>query len=257
MVILIKNFLHYIKLYHDLSQYNFFPPNPQLSQSVPPQSSQKQAHYLIESRPMRKTILLLLLGAFTPLVLADEPESPPDTAAGKALYDAQCTVCHGVAGASVLPTQPILSAQHADYLVHSLTQFREGERVNPVMSPMATNLSDADIRNIAHYLADQPPVVAGATDEALAKAGEALYRIGDIEREIPACTACHLPTGEGVTPHYPRLSGQYADYIASSLREYAAGTRKSVSAGVMNTIAARLSEEEITQLAAYLSGLAR
>ena len=122
---------------------------------------------------------------------------------------------------------------------------------------MATNLSDADIRNIAHYLADQPPVVAGATDEALAKAGEALYRIGDIEREIPACTACHLPTGEGVTPALPealRPIRRLHRLLPTRIRRR---HPQSVSAGVMNTIAARLSEEEITQLAAYLSGLAR
>ena len=176
-----------------------------------------------------------------------------DTAAGQKLYEAQCTVCHGVGGASIVPAQPILAAQHAEYTAEQLRQFRDQHRKNAAMAPFAANLSDDDIANLAAYLASRPPVIAGADNAELAKQGEKLYRGGDFAGGAPACAACHGPTGAGIAPHYPRISGQHAVYVASSLREYASGTRQDEA---MSAIAARLSEEQINALAAYIAGLA-
>lgn len=172
---------------------------------------------------------------------------------GENLYNQKCASCHGAAGASVIPTQPILSGQHAEYLAAQLRHFRDGQRKNPIMSPMAIGLSDADIDAIASYLSQQKPVIAGGSDADQAKQGELIYRLGVAEDAIPACTACHTPTGAGIAPHYPRLSGQYTQYTIDSLKAYRDGTRPSVE---MNAIAAKLTDEQITQLAEYISGLA-
>ena len=181
-----------------------------------------------------------------------------DSVNGKALYDAQCLSCHGVAGASNVPSQPILSAQYAEYIAAQLHDYRDGSRNNAIMSPLAANLSDDDIADLSAYLSAQQPVIAGAVNLSLAQSGEKLYRGGNIELGIAACAACHGPTGAGILPHYPRLSGQYAEYIAATLREYAANTRQSDKSrgAAMNSIAAKLSEEQINALAAYISGLA-
>ena len=176
-----------------------------------------------------------------------------DSAAGKALYDAQCLSCHGPAGASVVPTQPILAGQYAEYTAAQLKLLRDGGRKNLIMSPLAANLSDKDIADIAVYLAAQTPVIAGAAKTELAKSGEKIYRGGVIESAIPACAACHGPAGAGIPPHFPRISGQYAEYTASSLRQYASGERENA---IMNPIAAKLTEEQIDSLAEYISGLA-
>ncbi len=176
-----------------------------------------------------------------------------DAKAGEDLYVTKCVVCHGIGGQSVIPTQPILSGQHAEYLQLQLKAYRDGERVNAIMSGMANDLSDDDIANIATYLSAQPPAIVGAGDIELAQSAEKLYRGGDIKRGIAACGACHGPAGEGVVPIYPRLSGQHATYTEATLREFANGKR---TGDVMSSIAAKLTDEEIKALAEYISGLA-
>ena len=66
---------------------------------------------------------------------------------------ATCVACHGANGIGVQPTWPTLAGQHEDYLVHALKQYRDGVRKNVLMMPMATNLTDADIRALAAYYA--------------------------------------------------------------------------------------------------------
>ena len=179
---------------------------------------------------------------------------PADLKAGEAKYRAVCASCHGVNGASVVPAQPILAGQHPEYAAAQMLLYRDGGRENAVMGAMAKGLTDREIRDIAAFLAAQTPVIAGAGDLALARSAEALYRGGDSARGVPACAACHGPAGAGVPPDYPRLSGQHAEYVAATLREYASGARENE---VMRVIAGRLTEEEIRALAEYASGLAR
>lgn len=73
-----------------------------------------------------------------------------DAAAGKA-RSATCAGCHGAQGVSNNPLWPNLAGQQAGYLVKQLTAFRAGVRSDPLMSPMAKPLSDADIQNLAAY----------------------------------------------------------------------------------------------------------
>lgn len=199
-------------------------------------------------------VFLFILSAGLPEAAAAQDLPPADLKAGAEKYQAVCAACHGINGASVVPAQPILAGQHAEYLAAQTRLYRDGERQNPVMGAMAKGLSDDDIRNISAFLAAQTPVIAGAGDMELAKSAEALYRGGDIARGAPACAACHGPAGAGVPPDFPRLSGQHAEYTAATLREYAAGARENE---IMKAIAAQLSEEEIRALAEYISGLAR
>ena len=75
-----------------------------------------------------------------------------DVAAGKA-KSATCIACHGAAGVSNNDLWPNLAGQKAGYLVKQMKAFRDGERKDPVMAPMAAPLSDADIDNLAAYYA--------------------------------------------------------------------------------------------------------
>lgn len=198
------------------------------------------------------TSLAASLAVFSFLPAAAQ-ETIGDAKAGKVLYEAQCLSCHGPAGGSVVPTQPILAGQHAEVLETAMREYRDKTRNNAIMAPLAANLSDEDIANVAVYLSEQTPVVAGAADMDLAKSGEKLYRGGILVEGIPACAACHGVAGRGLTPHYPLVSGQYAEYTAAALRDYANGNRPNL---VMQAVAQKLSEEQINALAAYISGLA-
>ena len=84
------------------------------------------------------------------LVSASVGMAAGDAAAGKA-KSATCAGCHGPAGISANPLWPNLAGQKDAYLVKQLKAFRDGTRTDPVMSPMAKPLSDADIDNLAAY----------------------------------------------------------------------------------------------------------
>ncbi|KAA9132111.1 cytochrome c [Marinihelvus fidelis] len=75
-----------------------------------------------------------------------------DAAAGKE-KSVPCQACHGEDGLGIDPTYPKLAGQHADYLAKSLADYRDGRRVNPLMSGFATNLTDEDIEDLAAWYA--------------------------------------------------------------------------------------------------------
>ena len=89
----------------------------------------------------------LLLG-----LAADLSHAAGDPAIGKTKAT-PCIACHGEDGKGIAPNYPVLAGQHADYLAHSLRQYRSGERKNAIMAGFAANLSDADIEDLAAWFA--------------------------------------------------------------------------------------------------------
>ena len=88
--------------------------------------------------------------------LLSHPLFAADIAAGKA-KSVTCAACHGNNGISMIPMYPNLAGQKEQYLVLQMKAFRDGERKNMVMSPMASGLSDTDIANISTYYASLDP----------------------------------------------------------------------------------------------------
>jgi cytochrome c553 len=66
-----------------------------------------------------------------------------------------CQACHGADGKSIDPSYPNLAGQHESYLVKALGDYRAGRRTNPIMSPMAVNLTDQDILDLAAWYSSQ------------------------------------------------------------------------------------------------------
>ena len=170
---------------------------------------------------------------------------------------ATCAACHGPQGKSANPEWPSLAGQNAPYLVKQLEAFKEGTRANVLMTAQAMALSEQDMRDLAVYYAAQTPDPKVVANAATVAKGTALFRGGDQENNVAACTACHGPTGQGnPAAAYPMLKGQHATYTASQLRAYASGARKSDGpTRIMRELAQRLREDDIVALASYIQGL--
>ncbi len=168
-----------------------------------------------------------------------------------------CAACHGAEGISANPLWPNIAGQAAPYLVTQLKAFKDGARKDPLMTSQAMMLSDQDMADLAVYFESLPAPAQSVANPDLVTTGEALYRGGEVSKQVAACMACHGPTGTGnPAAGYPALKGQHAAYTAKQLRDYASGER--VSDGktrVMRDIAGKLSEEEIAALASYVQGL--
>lgn len=166
-----------------------------------------------------------------------------------------CQACHGANGNSVNPDWPSLAGLGADYIAQQLQSFKEGKRANPVMMPNAMTLSADDMADLAAYFNGLSNTGLEA-DPSYWKAGEKLYRGGDPARGIPACMACHGPTGRGnEAAKMPALRGQQSVYVSKQLHDYASGQRLTGPNEVMQTISKRLGEDDMRNLAAYVQGL--
>ena len=183
------------------------------------------------------------------------PAAPakPDLAKGEASFTAVCAACHGADGNSGSPAYPKLAHQHPEYLVKQLTEFKSGARANAVMSGMAAGLSDADMKNIAYWLASKAQKPGFAKNKDTLALGEALYRGGSADKKMAACAGCHSPNGAGIPAQYPRLAGQHGDYTAAQLTAFRDGIR--LNSQQMAGVAAKLSDKEIKALADYIAGL--
>ena len=121
------------------------------------------------------------------------------------------------------------------------------------MVPMASVLTDDEMRNIGAYLAKQPIKPATAKNKDTIEEGQKIYRGGIAAKGVPACAACHGPTGPGIPAQYPRIGGQWSEYTEAQLVAFRQGTRKNNS--VMTTIAAKMSDAEIKAVADYVAGV--
>ncbi len=185
---------------------------------------------------------------------------------------AACAACHGADGNPSDPQYPRIAGQSERYTAHQLALFASGERTTgmaAVMAPFAQALRPQDMRDVGAYFATQK-AGAGLADDSLLtegpykdmkfyQVGQQLYRAGDASRGIPACMACHGPTGAGNPgPAYPHVGGQQQDYVLRRLQEYRAGTTSQKDPALFNIMAQvthSLSDQEIQALASYLQGL--
>ena len=195
---------------------------------------------------------------------ADAPakkEAPKaDPAKGQAIATQVCVACHSADGNSVAPANPKIAGQFPDYLHKQLVNFKpqagkKAERENAVMAGMVANLSADDMKNLAAFYGSQKLKPAAAKDKALAAAGQKLWRGGNAATGVPACAGCHGPDGSGIPAQYPRIAGQYAEYIEAQLKLFQGGLRANDTNGMMRGVAARMTEKEMKAVAEYAAGL--
>tara|TARA_B110000977_G_scaffold201511_1_gene296547 strand:- start:3239 stop:3862 length:624 start_codon:yes stop_codon:yes gene_type:complete len=205
-----------------------------------------------------KSILLVTL---TALSLAGFVHAKGDTSAGKDKAMA-CGACHGADGNSAVPSFPKLAGQGEKYLIKQMNDIHEGRRVVVTMAGQLDNMSEQDIANIAAYYSAQTGTVGQAKAD-LVELGQRIYRAGNGEVGIAACTACHSPTGSGNAPAgFPKLGGQHADYIEAQLRAFRTGAEEPEKGRsndgetrIMRDIVSRMSDLEIRAVSSYIQGL--
>jgi len=93
-------------------------------------------------------------------------------------------------------------------------------------------------------------LISAAAVAALAAANAGAADIEAGKKKVQeVCAACHgIDGGQPTTPEYPKLSGQYPDYLAKALRDYKSGARKNA---IMAGMAAGLTDKDIENVSAY------
>ena len=153
-----------------------------------------------------------------------------------------CLGCHGVVSYNnIYPTYkvPKLGNQHKDYIVSALKAYRSGERLHPTMRAHAVNLSDVEISKIADYFSSL-------------KLSEQKIQSSDIKMidEANSCVGCHGADGNSMIPSFPKIAGQYEDYLYQALKSYQNGQRTNA---IMSGIASTLNEKQMKKLSKYFS----
>jgi cytochrome c553 len=205
---------------------------------------------------MKKFIITILLG-LSAVATANAAQGDAEAGKGKT---AMCAACHGTDGNSLVPIYPKLAGQSASYLVKQLAEFKLGMtsggasgRVDPVMGGMAMTLSEQDMADIAAFYASQQATAGNGSDNVK---GKKLYLGGNTEMEVAACVACHGINGKGMaSAGFPALANQNADYLKSQLEKFRNGSRNNDLNGMMQGVAANLTDEEIAALSQYMSSL--
>lgn len=216
---------------------------------------------------MNKAIAIMALsiiftGAISP------SQAAGNTPAGKT-KTASCAGCHGNDGNSIAPIFPKLAGQHASYLAKQLFDFKNHSRADASMEAIAAPLSDQDIEDIGAFYATQKISFQNKDGdryldadnevqitEELSNAGKSLYLNGNAATGVPACSACHGPTGAGNAPAgFPALKAQFGAYVAKTLNDYKTAARTNDPEAMMQTIAKRMTENEINAVSAHIANL--
>ena len=192
---------------------------------------------------------LIILSSIIFFLGAGNPESGKEKVA-------VCSACHGLDGNSVVGLWPSLAGQNEKYLVKQLRLVKSGDRVIDSMVGLLDNLQDSDLQDMAAFYASQKNKV-GQADESKVELGRKLYYAGNLEKGVPACSACHSPRGLGNGPAaYPLLSGQQPDYVEKALKDYRSGERVNEDPSkIMASIAYKLDDVEIDALSSFVHGL--
>jgi cytochrome c553 len=208
---------------------------------------------------MNKFLLTLpaLLVACVTALPANAQEIKGDGKAGEKKI-AMCIGCHGIAGYHASFPEvyrvPKISGQGAKYIASALTAYQKGDRKHPSMRGVVDNLNDQDIADVAAYYEAH-----GKQDgaPALGKAAEGEGRVAALLKK-GACVTCHGDSfSQPKEPTYPRIAGQYADYLFVALKSYKAEGNATWGRAnpIMGGVAKQFSNDELKELANYVSAL--
>ena len=190
---------------------------------------------------MKRLLALLALFVLFPAVSMAQ-----DAVAGKEKA-AVCGACHGADGNSTIAQNPILAGQTARYIYLQLRDFKEGRRKDPLMSPMAANLSKKDMLDLGAYFAAQKATNQNSRGDA------SLVAKGKAVADAAICTMCHLGGFSGQN-EIPKTGGQHYEYVLKQLQDFKA-KRRTNDAGNMTAVLRTIADEDLVSMAAYIASL--
>ena len=187
--------------------------------------------------------------------VAAPPKGDPEK--GKQIAAQVCVVCHGIDGNGTEPTNPEfpkLAGKQPEYLFKQLKDFKAGKRKNEIMAGMVANLTPDDMANISLYYAGQKAKPGVVKNSALVAQGKKIYMDGNPDAGVPACAGCHEAdaTGYGTFPH---LAGQHIEYTFLQLMRFNTGERDNDKGLAMQSVTAKMTEQEMRAVAEYLAGV--
>jgi cytochrome c553 len=220
-------------------------------------------------KPLFTTFFALAVACVTGLAHSQTPSPAPapqqaaaSAAAGATSINAKtamCLGCHGIRGYQASFPEvykvPMISGQNAKYIAAALTAYKNGDRKHPTMRAIATTLSEQDINEIAAYyeangkeegktLPDKP------TKEPSQQVAGLMQKVG--------CVSCHGSNlSKPIDPSYPKIAGQYADYLFVALKAYKTENNPSVgrSNPIMGAMAKQFSNAELKAIANYVGSI--
>lgn len=199
-----------------------------------------------------------------------------DLANGKKIYTegkgaaVACMTCHGPTGWGIdAMGAPRLANLGYPYVVKQLSDLAEGRRTpsgaGAVMPLFAQQLSDQDRRDIAAYVNsfDGPPELSDLKEikdsgQPVGEKylGQILVKYGVLGK-VSACSSCHGYNGRGAAPIFPVIGQQKYTYLVNQLHNWRDASRANDPYGMMRAIAKNLTDEDILNVAAYLSSAPR
>ena len=188
-------------------------------------------------------------------VSAESTLSTSELASSKRIINNLCIACHAIDGNSAISANPKLAGQHAAYITKQLNNFKSGLRENAVMAGMVANLTETEMINLGRYFSEQVILLSSAQKNGVGSLGEDIFRAGIKNKGVAACASCHGPSGHGIPDKYPRLNAQHSQYTLSQLNSFRLELRKNDPESVMRTIAQKLTEQEMQDVADYIQGL--
>jgi cytochrome c553 len=192
--------------------------------------------------------------AVTPLADIMRPEQVPQA------VTASCARCHGADGRGRgVGAFPKLAGQRPAYLFAALQAYARGERHSGTMGPIAAGLSLDEMHELALYYSSRrqpsPPLPPQDATPA-SERGRVIAERGIPPQRVPACVACHGPGATRRNRFYPRLAGQYADYLVQQLELFHQEHRGGSSyAHLMRPVATRLTQQQMRDVAQYYASL--
>jgi cytochrome c553 len=172
---------------------------------------------------------------------------------------AMCMGCHGILRYQTAFPEvykvPLIFGQSAKYIAAALNEYKQGNRKHPTMRGIATSLSDQDIQDMAEYFASQGKEDAPPLPDKLGK--EPSAQVAGLLQKA-ACVSCHGPNlSKPIDPSYPKIAGQYPDYLFVALKAYKTENNPAVGRNnpIMGAIAKQFSNAELKALANYVGSL--